>query len=317
MPFLILNLDNLLFASYTIETMTEQIKPALPAIVRTDLSDGASFARYMREVQKFPILSAEEEYDYAVSWRDNRDRHSAEMLISSHLRMVVSAAYDMRNYGIPIPDLVASGNLGLMQALYKFDPEKGFRFSTYAMFWIRAEMFDMILSNWSMSKIGTSANHKKVFFNLAKAKRALGIMDGNMSDMQTHEVAEYLGVSDSDVTNMSIRMSARDLSLNRPLHEEGGADVMSSLADNSESVQTILEDAQMRKFGRELLQKHMANLPERDKEILIARKLSDPVQTLEQLADKYGISKERVRQLEERAYEKLKKAILADAGQIT
>jgi len=288
--------------------------PALYNISPIVTSDEANLERYIRSVQNFPILSAEEEYEYACRWRDQRDKFAAEKLVSSHLRMVVSVAYDFKNYGIPISDLIASGNLGLMQALSKFDPEKGFRFSTYAMFWIKAEIYDTVLNNWSMVKIGTSANQKRVFFNLARAKRALGIMDSNLSEEQTKKIAEYLEVPEQDVSRMQKRIAARDLSLNRPVRDESdSADMLSNLADEQNSIEDKLENLQFRKFGHELLKKHLAALPERDREILIARRLSDPVLTLEQLSEKYGISRERVRQIEERAFEKLRSAILADA----
>ncbi|MCL2338796.1 MAG: RNA polymerase factor sigma-32 [Proteobacteria bacterium] len=289
-------------------------KPSAPRAALPVLSDESGLNRYVRQVLEFPLLTASEEYDYATAWQKDHDKFAAEKLITSHLRMVVSVAYDFKNYGIPVSDLIASGNLGLMQALQKFDPEKGFRFSTYAMFWVRAEIFETILNNWSMVRIGTSANQKRVFFNLARAKRALGIMDGNLSDDQTKQIAEYLDVPESDVTNMSRRISARDLSLNRPMHDEqDSADQLSNIADDQESIEDKLEGMQFRRMGGELLKKHLADLPDRDREILIARRLSDPIQTLEQLSDKYGVSRERVRQIEERAFAKLRAAILADA----
>ncbi|MDR1361186.1 MAG: RNA polymerase factor sigma-32 [Rickettsiales bacterium] len=292
--------------------MPESTAVSLPKSQLPVLSDEAGLERYIRQVQSFPLLSAEEEYNYAAAFRRDHDRISAEKLITSHLRMVVAVAYDFKNYGIPVSDLIASGNLGLMQALQKFDPEKGFRFSTYAMFWIRAEIFETILNNWSMVKIGTSANQKRVFFNLARAKRALGIMDSNLSGDQAKQIADFLDVPESDVVNMSGRISARDLSLNRPAHDESdSSDILSNLADTSDSIEDKLEEMQFRKTGHELLQKHLADLPARDREILIARRLSDPIQTLEQLSEKYGVSRERVRQLEERAFAKLKAAILA------
>ncbi|MCL2737385.1 MAG: RNA polymerase factor sigma-32 [Alphaproteobacteria bacterium] len=290
--------------------------PAAYGMPSVALSDDANLERYIRSVQAFPLLSAEEEHEFAVAWRDARDKFAAEKLVSSHLRMVVSVAYDFKNYGIPISELIASGNLGLMQALSKFDPDRGFRFSTYAMFWIKAEIYDFVLNNWSMVKIGTSANQKRVFFNLARAKRALGIMDNNLSDEQTKQIAEYLEVPEQDVTRMSRRISARDLSLNRPAYsdESEGTDILSNLADDSESIEDRIEHLQFRKFGHELLHKHLASLPERDREILVARRLSDPALTLEQLSEKLGISRERVRQIEERAFTKLQSLILADAN---
>ena len=278
--------------------MKKQIKNALPVtqnqtlVATRGVNDETSLAQYIQNVQKIPILSASEEYEYATKWTRDHDAAAAEKLVASHLRMVVSVAYDFRNYGVPFGDLIASGNMGLMQALQKFDPEKGFRFSTYAMFWIRAEIYETILQNWSIVKIGTSANQKRVFFNLARARRALGIMDGNLSDDQTKQIADYLNVPENDVRRMSTRMSARDVSLNSPAH---------------------MEQMEFRRRGYELLRRHLGELPARDREILVARRLSDPALTLEALSQKYGISRERVRQIEERAYKKLRDAILTEA----
>lgn len=300
--------------------MKKEIKNTLPATANTSLvaargvSDESGLAQYIQMVQKIPILSAEEEYEYATQWVKNHDSKAAEKLVASHLRMVVSVAYDFKNYGIPVGDLIASGNMGLMQAVQKFDPEKGFRFSTYAMFWVRAEIYETILNNWSIVKIGTSANQKRVFFNLARAKRALGIMDNNMSDEQTKQVAEYLNVPENDVKRMAMRIGARDVSLNAPAHnnEEGSTDILSNLADARTNIEDSLERLEFRRKGYELLRKHLEALPERDREILKARRLVEPVATLEVLSQKYGISRERVRQIEERAYNKLRDAILKE-----
>lgn len=299
--------------------MTKQIKNALVPKSETGISvptygDDTGLAGYMRTISKFPILSAEQEYEYASKWVRDHDNEAAEKLLVSHLRLVVSVAYDFRNYGIPVGELVASGNMGLMQALQKFDPEKGFRFSTYAMFWIRAEIYETILNNWSIVKIGTSANQKRVFFNLARAKRALGIMDGNLSDEQTEKIAAYLDVPADDVRRMSTRIVARDLSLNSPAHstEQDGTDMLSNMADTGDSIVDNVERHEMMVRGGALLKKHMATLPERDREILRARRLSEPASTLEALAKKYNISRERVRQIEERAFNKLRDAILSE-----
>ena len=272
-------------------------------------------AKYINEIQKFPILSAEQEYEYASKWVKEHDNTAAEKLVASHLRLVVSVAYDFKNYGLPVSDLIASGNMGLMQALQKFDPERGFRFSTYAMFWIKAEIYETILNNWSIVKLGNSANQKRVFFNLTRAKRALGIMDNNLSDEQTKQIAEYLSVPESDVERMSTRMSARDVSLNAPLNTDSDSkDILSNMADTKISIEEGLEQIEFKRRGYELLKKHLSNLPERDREILKARRLSDPVATLEALSQKYGISRERVRQIEERAFNKLKNAILEESN---
>lgn len=290
----------------------------LPVIKKNDLpiiSDDRSLSRYIDYIQRFPILSAETEYEYATDWTENHNPAAAEKLVTSHLRMVVATAYDFKNYGIPLSDLIASGNLGLMQAVQKFDPSRGYRFSTYAMFWVRAEMYDLILSNWSIVKIGTSANQKRVFFNLGRARRALGIMDGVLSPNQTKQIADYLDVNESDVSRMAGRMGARDVSLNAPAHNDSDSDtsdILSNLADTTDSIEDRLGDYQEQKKGRELLKKHLEILPQRDREILIARRLARPAQTLEQLSEKYGVSRERIRQIEERAFTKLQSAILAD-----
>lgn len=299
--------------------MKKQIKSALPTKTGTNLvapsvTDDAGFANYIRTIAQFPVLSADEEYEYASKWVKNQDNDAAEKLLVSHLRLVVSVAYDFRNYGIPVQELVASGNMGLMQALQKFDPEKGFRFSTYAMFWIRAEIYETILNNWSIVKIGTSANQKRVFFNLARAKRALGIMDGNLSETQAEQIANYLSVPAEDVKRMSTRIVARDLSLNAPARntEQDGADMLSNLSDSKTDIVENVERSEFMRRGSALLKKHLADLPERDRDILRARRLTEPALTLDALAKKYKISRERVRQIEERAYNKLRDAIIND-----
>lgn len=301
--------------------MKKQIKTTLPSTQTNSITpvygagDDVSLAKYINEIQKFPILSAEQEYEYASKWVKEHDNTAAEKLVASHLRLVVSVAYDFKNYGLPVSDLIASGNMGLMQALQKFDPERGFRFSTYAMFWIKAEIYETILNNWSIVKLGNSANQKRVFFNLTRAKRALGIMDNNLSDEQTKQIAEYLDVPESDVERMSTRMSARDVSLNAPLNTDSDSkDILSNMADSKINIEESLEQLEFKRRGYELLKKHLSNLPERDREILAARRLSDPVATLETLSQKYGISRERVRQIEERAFNKLKEAILAESN---
>ncbi len=300
--------------------MKKQIKNTLPAAKNTSLvaargvSDETGLAQYIQTVQKIPILSAEEEYEYANQWVKNQDKVAAEKLVASHLRLVVSVAYDFKNYGIPVGELIASGNMGLMQALQKFDPEKGFRFSTYAMFWIRAEIYETILNNWSIVKIGTSANQKRVFFNLARAKRALGIMDNNLSDDQTKQIADYLSVPENDVRRMSTRVSARDVSLNAPAHSDDDTrDVLSNMPDDKTDIQNTIEELEFKRRGYDLLRRHLSELPERDRDILRARRLTDPAFTLESLSQKYGISRERVRQIEERAFNKLRDAILQEA----
>ena len=301
--------------------MKKQIKTTLPATTNNSslpvygAGDDVSLVKYINEIQKFPILSAEQEYEYATRWVKEHDNMAAEKLVASHLRLVVSVAYDFKNYGLPVSDLIASGNMGLMQALQKFDPTRGFRFSTYAMFWIKAEIYETILNNWSIVKLGNSANQKRVFFNLTRAKRALGIMESTLSDTQTKQIAEYLSVPESDVERVATRMSARDVSLNAPLNTDSDAkDILSNMADSRINIEDGLEQLEFKRRGYELLKKHLSLLPERDREILKARRLSDPAATLETLSQKYNISRERVRQIEERAFNKLRDAILNESN---
>jgi len=291
---------------YTTTKMKNQTKSFLPAIGMGGL------ANYIRQIQSFPILTAEEERKIADSWVLHHDKESAEKLVASHLRLVVSMAYELNGYGIPAEELVASGNMGLMQALQKFEPAKGFRFSTYATFWIRAEMYDFILNNWSLVKIGNSAAQKKVFFNLARTKQALGIMDSRLSGEQVKQIANKLEVSESVVERMSNQIHNRDASLNASKYDDGDGEAVDFLSDGAKPVEEELEEMETRQKGGELLRKHLAKLPERDREILILRRLSDPIKTLEELSEQYGISRERVRQIEDRAFSKLKTAMLAE-----
>ncbi|MCQ2562116.1 MAG: RNA polymerase factor sigma-32 [Alphaproteobacteria bacterium] len=302
--------------------MKKQIKTSLPSVQNNQIistygmGDDAILNQYMREIQKFPILTAEQEYEYASNWVNNHDNISAEKLIGSHLRLVVSVAYDFKNYGIPISDLIASGNMGLMQALQKFEPDRGFRFSTYAMFWIKAEIYETILNNWSLVKIGSSANHKRIFFNLAKAKKALGITDTYLTNTQTKQIANYLDVPEKEVERIATRISSKDISLNAPVSNDSDAkDILSNMADPNINIEENIEQIEFKRNGYALLKKHLAELSDRDREILQARRLKTPADTLEVLSKKYGISRERVRQIEEHAFSKLQKAILADTGQ--
>ena len=285
--------------------MRPKIKHSLPTHVQDP-----GLVGYLSQIGNFPILSREEEYELATDWIKNHTRTSGEKLVASHLRLVVSMAYELKDYGMPVAELIQSGNIGLMEALQKFDPEKGFRFSTYATFWIKAEMYNMILENWSLVKIGSGAAQKKVFFNLSRAKRALGIMDGEITDDQAKQIASDLDVTPKDVVRMNQRMFARDLSLNAGKFEEG--EHLDFLADDSRPILDVLDDKEQRLRGRETLRKNLAILPERDRDILIARHLSDPIQTLEELSIKYGISRERVRQIETRAMDKLKSLMLSE-----
>lgn len=297
--------------------MKNQIKNSLEEVnnkslmVINGVSDESGLEQYINNVNNFPILSPDKEYDLATRWKKNKDLNAAKILVASHLRLVVSIAYNFKNYGIPISDLISSGNLGLMQALQKFEPDKGFRFSTYAMFWIKAEIYENVLNNWSIVKIGTSANQKKIFFNLSKAKKALGIMDNRLSNDQTKQIANFLQVPEKDITNISTRILSRDLSLNTPINNDSDSmERISNLVDNRYDIQKSSELDNLRNKSLSILKEELLKLPERDRDILKARRLQDPISTLESLSIKYGISKERVRQIEDRAFNKIKKIIL-------
>lgn len=297
--------------------MKNQIKNSLEEVnnkslmVINGVSDESGLEQYISNVNNFPILSPDKEYDLATRWKKNKDLNAAKILVASHLRLVVSIAYNFKNYGIPISDLISSGNLGLMQALQKFEPDKGFRFSTYAMFWIKAEIYENVLNNWSIVKIGTSANQKKIFFNLSKAKKALGIMDNRLSNDQTKQIANFLQVPEKDIINISTRILSRDLSLNTPINNDSDSmERISNLVDNRYDIQKSSELDNLRNKSLSILKEELLKLPERDRDILKSRRLQDPISTLESLSIKYGISKERVRQIEDRAFNKIKKIIL-------
>jgi len=297
--------------------MKNQIKNSLEEVnnkslmVINGVSDESGLEQYINNVNNFPILSPDKEYDLATRWKKNKDLNAAKILVASHLRLVVSIAYNFKNYGIPISDLISSGNLGLMQALQKFEPDKGFRFSTYAMFWIKAEIYENVLNNWSIVKIGTSANQKKIFFNLSKAKKALGIMDNRLSNDQTKQIANFLQVPEKDIINISTRILSRDLSLNTPINNDSDSmERISNLVDNRYDIQKSSELDNLRNKSLSILKEELLKLPERDRDILKARRLQDPISTLESLSIKYGISKERVRQIEDRAFNKIKRIIL-------
>ena len=297
--------------------MKNQIKNSLEEVDTKSLmtingvSDELGLEQYINNINKFPILSPENEYDLAIKWKDNKDLNAAKILVASHLRLVVSIAYNFKNYGIPVSDLISSGNLGLMQALQKFEPNKGFRFSTYAMFWIKAEIYENVLNNWSIVKIGTSANQKKIFFNLSKAKKALGIMNSKLTSEQTKQIANFLQVPEKDIATISTRITSRDLSLNTPINNDSDSiERISNLVDNRYNIQKSSELADLQNRSMNLFKEELYKLPERDREILIARRLKEPISTLESLSIKYGISKERVRQIEDKAFNKIKKIIL-------
>jgi RNA polymerase sigma-32 factor len=279
-------------------------------------SENSALINYIRQVQKFPLLTPEEEYEHGIKYAEQGDKESAKILTQSHLRLVVKMAGKFRNYGLPLIDLIAEGNLGLIQAVKKFDPRKGFRLSTYAMWWIKAYMQDYILRSWSLVKIGTTAAQKKLFFNLNKIKKRLGGMDGDfasknqLTPAQVKHIAESLHVSEKDVISMDSRLTQSDTSLNKAVGDEDDAKEMVDLmASEEESQEEIAIHNQEKLQREELFQNAFNKLNEREKDILIKRQMSEESMTLEDLSQIYKVSRERIRQIEENAIRKIKKEI--------
>ncbi len=270
---------------------------------------------YFREVWKFPILEKDEEFMLATRWRDHGDTEAAHKLVTSHLRLVAKMAMKFRGYGLPVADLVSEGNIGLMKAVKKFEPERGFRLSTYAMWWIRASITEYVLRSWSMVKLGTVAAQKKLFFSLRKMKNKLNIMEsGDLAPDQTAQLAEALNVSERDVGDMNRRLMARDASLNAPLTQDGeGMEFQDTLVDDKPSPEQSVVEGQELSFRQDLLLAALGQLSDRERDIIAERRLSDSPLTLEVLGERYGISRERVRQLEARAFEKIQKSVVEAA----
>jgi RNA polymerase sigma-32 factor len=283
--------------------------PALPSIA----SEGA-LARYLQEIRRFPMLAADEEYMLAKRWREHNDPEAAHRLVTSHLRLVAKIAMGYRGYGLPLSELISEGNVGMMQAVKRFDPDRGFRLATYAMWWIRASMQEYILHSWSLVKIGTTAAQKKLFFNLRRLKGQIqAIEEGDMTPEHVAKIAQELDVPESDVVSMNRRLMAPDNSLNAPLRADGEGEWQDWLVDDEASQESKLSDRQELGLRRDLLKTAMSHLTERERDILQERRLKENPTTLEDLSAKYGISRERVRQIEVRAFEKLQKAIKAGA----
>ena len=276
---------------------------------------GAELDRYLEQAMRFPMLSAEEERRLAERWKSARDEAAARQLLGSHLRLVVKIARGFGGYGLPLGDLIAEGNVGLMQALKKFEPERGFRFSTYAMWWIRAAIQEYVLHNRSLVKMGTTAAQKKLFFNLRRLKRELGeIGEGDLAPEAVASIAKELQVSEDEVVEMNRRLAGRDRSLTTPLREGGDAEWQDMLVAEGQDQESLVADASELAWRRDLLAEGMRALNERERHILSERRLKDEPMTLEELSGVYGISRERVRQLEVRAFERLQKAMLAAAA---
>jgi len=278
------------------------------------MADG--LARYLAAIKRFPGLGPDEEYMLAKRWQEHQDPKAAEKLVASHLRLVAKIANGYRGYGLPLGDLIAEGNVGLMQALRKFDPEKGFRFSTYAMWWIRANIQEYILHSWSLVKIGTTAAQKKLFFNLRRLKAEMqDPEESTLSPQNLKDIASELNVSEEDVIEMNKRLGGPDKSLNTPLKEEGSEEWQDWLIDEESSQETQILERDESKQKNALLDTAMQSLNEREYYIIQQRRLKEPPATLEELSASLSISRERVRQIEIRAFEKLQKAVKTAALQ--
>jgi RNA polymerase sigma-32 factor len=269
-------------------------------------------SRYLEEIRKFPLLSADEEFMLAKRWREHGDVDAAQRLVTSHLRLVAKIAMGYRGYGLPIGELIAEGNIGMMQAVKRYDPDKGFRLATYAMWWIRASIQEYILRSWSLVKMGTTAAQKKLFFNLRRMKGQLKQIDeGDLPPEAVKKIAKDLGVPEDEVVQMNRRLAAPDHSLNAPLRQEGEAEWQDWLVDESPTQEHVLAERQEMDQRRQLLESAMGSLNDRERDILRERRLKEEPATLEDLSKKYRISRERVRQIEVRAFEKLQRAMRA------
>jgi len=278
----------------------------LPSIA----ADG-SLSKYLTQIKKFPMLSAEEEYMLAKSWRDRGDLKSAQKLVTSHLRLVAKIAMGYRGYGLPVSELVSEGNIGLMQAVKKFQPEKGFRLATYAMWWIKASIQEYILRSWSLVKMGTTSAQKKLFFNLKKIKNQLSAnTSAELNEKHVDEISKRLNVKKEEVVSMNRRLLGKEKSLNDPINEEDGTEWQDWVVDDKVDQELKLSHEQELTERKKLMNDCMSILNSREKEILSARRLSENIATLEDLSKKYKVSRERIRQIETKAFEKLQKAML-------
>jgi RNA polymerase sigma-32 factor len=277
----------------------------------------AGLNRYLAEIKKFPILAPEEEFMLAKRWAEHQDTDAAAKLVNSHLRLVAKIAMGYRGYGLPVSELISEGNIGLMQGVKKFEPDRGFRLATYAMWWIRASIQEFILRSWSLVKMGTTAAQKKLFFNLRRMKNQIeAFEDGDLKPADVTKIATDLGVTEEDVISMNRRMAmGGDTSLNVPLREDGEGTWQDWLVDSEPLQDERVAEAQETRVRHELLLEAMQSLNEREKHILTERRLTDEPKTLEELSQVYEVSRERIRQIEVRAFEKLQKALMSLAGE--
>jgi len=284
----------------------------LPAL--TGLDPSTNLSRYLSGIRKFPMLEPQEEFMYAKNWAEREDTESAHKLVTSHLRLVAKIAMGYRGYGLPLGELISEGNVGLMQAVKRFDADRGFRLSTYARWWIKASIQEYILHTWSLVKIGTTAAQKKLFFNLRKLKGQLQAIDeGDLSPENVQKISERLNVSETEVVNMNRRLAGPDNSLNAPLRAEGDGEWQDWLVDDSANQEEVLGDQEELAGRRKLLANALTGLNDRERHIFVERRLTEGPKTLEDLSEEYNISRERVRQIEVRAFENVQKAIKSAA----
>ncbi|MGB5216171.1 MAG: RNA polymerase sigma factor RpoH [Anderseniella sp.] len=275
------------------------------------LSGESGLQRYLQEIRKFPMLQPDEEYTLAKNWRDKEDRDAAHKLVTSHLRLVAKIAMGYRGYGLPVAEVISEGNVGLMQAVKRFEPERGFRLATYAMWWIKASIQEYVLRSWSLVKMGTTASQKKLFFKLRKVKGQIqALEDGDLKPDQVTEIATRLGVPEKDVISMNRRLGG-DASLNAPLSKDGesGGEWQDWLVDDTETPDVAYEQSEEQDMRSKLLHQAMNGLNERERRIFEARRMSEDPLTLEDLSQEFDVSRERIRQIEVKAYEKVEKAV--------
>jgi RNA polymerase sigma-32 factor len=271
----------------------------------------SGLGKYLRDVRAMPMLTAEEEYMLAKRWLEHEDPEAAHKMVTSHLRYVAKIAIGYRHYGLPVADLISEGNIGLMRAVKKFDPERGVRLATYAMWWIKAALNEFVLNSWSMVRMGTLSAHKKLFFNLRRLKAKLSIMEqGDLSPSNVSAIATELAVPESDVVDMNRRMVARDSSLNIPVGE-GGIEIQNLLVDTKPNQETTLAHDEELDRGQDLINKALVHLDERERDIFVQRRLTEDPPTLEELGARFGVSRERIRQIEAKAFTKVQQLVLS------
>jgi len=282
---------------------------ARPVSALPSVSSEGGLGRYLQEIRQFPMLQPDEEFMLAKRWKEHGDREAAHKLVTSHLRLVAKIAMGYRGYGLPISEVVSEGNVGLMQAVKRFEPDKGFRLATYAMWWIKASIQEFILRSWSLVKMGTTASQKKLFFNLRKVKGQIqALEEGDLRPDQVKEIARRLGVPEEDVVSMNRRLSG-DASLNAPVRAESEGEWQDWLVDDTDTQEDVLVENQEKRMRLDLLGEAMEKLTDRERRVFEARRMQEEPATLEDLSQEFGVSRERIRQIEVRAFEKVQKAV--------